>query len=182
MAKTEITKDRLGRCLKELMATKRLKQITIKDITEKCGVSRNAFYYHFQDKYDLIYYIFYSETLPIIDIFSDPTQSLEAFINLCRYMVKNKHFYMEIFQYVGQNSLSESLVELYAELMKINISTIYANIGYKLAEDELTILAKLEAYAYVGIIMEWVKGGMQESYIECFENLKHIKSRLTFLI
>ena len=182
MAKTEITKSALGHCLKELMTIKKLNHITIKDITTKCGVSRNAFYYHFKDKYDLVYYIFYSETLPIIDTFSDPSHFHEGFINICKYMLKNKEFYTEIFQYIGQNSLYESLVELYTELMKIIISTMYANIGYKLADDELSMLAKLEAYAYVGIIMEWVKGGMQENYIVCFEKLKTLKIKFTFPI
>lgn len=180
MPKTEITKAALGAGLKELMTRKKLSQITIKDISTKCGVSRNAFYYHFRDKYDLIHWIFYSETLPVINTFSDPDRYLEGFVNLCKYMLENRKFYMEVFDYVGQNSLSESLVESYFELMKIHILTVYAQIGYRLAEDELYILARLEAYAYVGIIMEWVKNGMHENYMIYFEKLKNIKTGLAF--
>ncbi|WP_455598438.1 TetR/AcrR family transcriptional regulator C-terminal domain-containing protein [Cloacibacillus sp.] len=180
MPKTEITKAALGSCLRELMVQKRLSQITIKDITTKCGVSRNAFYYHFRDKYDLIHWIFYSETLPVINTFSDPDRYLDGFVCLCKYMLENREFYMEVFHYVGQNSLSESLVESYFELMKIHILTVYAQIGYRLGEDELYILARLEAYAYVGIIMEWVKGGMHENYMIYFEKLKKVKTGLTF--
>ena len=42
MPKTDITKTALGVCLKELMKKKRLGQITVKDITSQCGVSRNV--------------------------------------------------------------------------------------------------------------------------------------------
>lgn len=88
MPKTEITKAALGSCLRELMAQKRLSQITIKDITTKCGVSRNAFYYHFRDKYDLIHWIFYSETLPVPSSIPSPIRTaiwmvLSAFVNIC---------------------------------------------------------------------------------------------------
>ena len=180
MPKTDITKTALGVCLKELMKKKRLGQITVKDITSQCGVSRNVFYYHFRDKYDLVHWIFYSETLPVINTFSDPERYRDGFVNLCKYMLQNRDFYMEVFNYVGQNSLSDSLVESYFELMKIHILTVYTQVGYRLAEDELYILGRLEAYAYVGVIMEWVRGGMQANYMIYFEKLKKIKANLAF--
>ena len=42
------------------------------------------------------------------------------------------------------------------------------------------ILGRLEAYAYVGVIMEWVRGGMQANYMIYFEKLKKIKANLAF--
>lgn len=107
MPKNEITKAALSEGIKEIMKEKKLSQITIKDITEKCGVSRNAFYYHFRDKYDLINWIFSTETFPIINTFSDPDKYLDGFVCICKYMLNNKSFYMEVFDYVGQNSLAD---------------------------------------------------------------------------
>lgn len=86
---------------------------------------------------------------------------------------------MEVFDYVGQNSLADYLIESYFELMKLHIMTVYSNIGYHLADDELYILAKMQAYAYVGIIIEWVRGGMKENYMIYFEKLKNLKASLT---
>lgn len=37
-----------------MMLTKPLDKITIRDLTEDCGISRMAFYYHFKDIYDLV--------------------------------------------------------------------------------------------------------------------------------
>ena len=179
MPKNEITKAALSEGIKEIMKEKKLSQITIKDITEKCGVSRNAFYYHFRDKYDLINWIFSTETFPIINTFSDPDKYLDGFVCICKYMLNNKSFYMEVFDYVGQNSLADYLIECYFELMKLHIMTVYSNIGYHLADDELYILAKMQAYAYVGIIIEWVRGGMKENYMIYFEKLKNLKASLT---
>ena len=44
--------------LLELCRTKELKAITIKDIREKTGISRQGFYNHFRDKDDLIHWIY----------------------------------------------------------------------------------------------------------------------------
>ena len=48
------TKQVLEESLKKLMLHKPLDKITIRDLTEDCGISRMAFYYHFKDIYDLV--------------------------------------------------------------------------------------------------------------------------------
>ena len=40
--------------MKELLKKKPFDKITIADLTEDCGISRMAFYYHFKDIYDLV--------------------------------------------------------------------------------------------------------------------------------
>ena len=50
---SNITKYALESSLKKMMLTKPLDKITIRDLTEDCGISRMAFYYHFKDIYDL---------------------------------------------------------------------------------------------------------------------------------
>ena len=48
------TKQALELSLKRMLLKKPLDKITIRDITEDCGISRMAFYYHFKDIYDLV--------------------------------------------------------------------------------------------------------------------------------
>ena len=48
------TKRTLAAALKELMAQKPIDKVTIHDLTERCGIRRQNFYYHFQDVYDLL--------------------------------------------------------------------------------------------------------------------------------
>ena len=89
-------------------------------------------------------------------------------------MHKNRDFYIDALEYMGQNNLSEYLLEFYFELLKIHLDTIYAQLGYKLAVDELYLMARMEAHAYVGIIMDWVKAGMNDDYMNYFEQLHRI--------
>ena len=51
---SEITKRALATSLKKLLSQKELTKISIKDITDDCGIQRQTFYYHFADVYDLM--------------------------------------------------------------------------------------------------------------------------------
>lgn len=48
------TKRKLALALKELLLEKPLKKITIQDIVERSHMTRQSFYYHFQDIYDVL--------------------------------------------------------------------------------------------------------------------------------
>ena len=54
---SEITKRALATSLKKLLSQKELTKISIKDITDDCGIQRQTFYYHFTDIYDLVEWI-----------------------------------------------------------------------------------------------------------------------------
>ena len=52
------TKEALAAALKKMMAVKPIDKITVKDLVEICGVNRQTFYYHFDDVYDLLEWVF----------------------------------------------------------------------------------------------------------------------------
>ena len=56
--KQEKTKYKLAESVKECMKTAPVDKITVKNIVEGCGVTRQTFYRNFQDKYDLINWYF----------------------------------------------------------------------------------------------------------------------------
>ena len=62
------TKQALEASLKRMMLKKPLDKITIRDITEDCGISRMTFYYHFQDIYDLIDWICQEEGVSVTSL------------------------------------------------------------------------------------------------------------------
>lgn len=67
MEKSEQTKHALAAALKEMMAQKSMNRITIHDLTERCGIRRQNFYYHFEDVYDLMRWMFQQEALTLLE-------------------------------------------------------------------------------------------------------------------
>ena len=53
-----MTQRAFGNALVRLLQQRPLSKITVNDIVEECGVARQTFYYHFQDIYDLLQWIF----------------------------------------------------------------------------------------------------------------------------
>ena len=171
MSNNMITKDALGKALKVLLEKKPLSKISVKDITEYCNISRNTFYYHFKDKYELINWIFYTDMLENVNSFNDPSKLTNSFVNVCKCLYANRKFYLACFQYIGQNSLYEYLIDFYYELWRINIDVRYTESGFKLTETELHLMAKMKAHSLVGIISDWVKDGMHDNYMSYFEQV-----------
>ena len=48
------TKQDILHTLLEMLRDTPLDEITVKDLTERCGISRQAFYYHFSDIYAVV--------------------------------------------------------------------------------------------------------------------------------
>ena len=47
------TKQTIQASFRTLLMAKSLDKITVRDIVEDCGLTRNTFYYHYEDIYDL---------------------------------------------------------------------------------------------------------------------------------
>ena len=58
------TEHLLVRQLKIMMATQPLDSISVIELSNKCGVSRKTFYYHYHDVYDLLTQAFLDEKIP----------------------------------------------------------------------------------------------------------------------
>lgn len=174
MSNNSITKEALATALKKLLEQQPLSKISVKHITDYCNISRNTFYYHFKDKYEPINWMFYTDMLENVNSFNDPSKLTESFVKVCKALYAERKFYFACFQYVGQNSLFESLYEIYYELWKINIDMGYSECGFKLSESELSLMAKLKAHALVGIIKDWVDEGMHDNYMKYFEQIREI--------
>lgn len=71
--------------LMEMLKTKPLNAITITDIVNQCGVSRQSFYYYFDDIYDLIEWYFIQETEKALSEYSDIDSWKTGYIRIMRW-------------------------------------------------------------------------------------------------
>ena len=103
---TLTTKQALAKSLKQCMETKPFSKISVTNITDGCYLNRKSFYYHFQDKYDLLTWIFDSESQEYL---SKKVYSCEwdTMVDLFTYLENNRKFYKKALKIEGQNSLQE---------------------------------------------------------------------------
>lgn len=86
---SQMTKQALANSLKSLLQKKTLNKITIKDIVDDCGVNRQTFYYHFQDVYDLVDWIFHHDFERLLKDYSDYTNWHQGCRRILDYMQEN---------------------------------------------------------------------------------------------
>ncbi|MDL2237398.1 TetR/AcrR family transcriptional regulator C-terminal domain-containing protein [Christensenellaceae bacterium OttesenSCG-928-K19] len=106
VAESNITKAALAGALKELMISMPFKKITVNNICSKCNMSRATFYYHFLDKYELLTWIFSTETARVLKRLPK-AKTWRRIEKLCEYLYENREFYVSALELDGQNSLRE---------------------------------------------------------------------------
>lgn len=158
MANSDFTKFMIARGLKQLLETNSFLDISVGDIAQHCKISRNTFYYHFRDKYDVISWIFYTEITPLIGDTISMDQWGSGMRALCHYMQENKSFYMNVLQFEGQNSFADCLMDFYQNLVR----TLIVNAGGEqlLKPNQIKMISRFYAHGMSGVLLDWVKNGM----------------------
>ena len=82
----------------ELSKKKPVEKITVKEITENASFSRENFYYHFDDKYDLLYWMYNDEGDKIINTYYEKESWGSVLARFLDYLKENQHFYVSAFK------------------------------------------------------------------------------------
>ena len=150
MADSNITKRALASALKELMQEIPFQKISVADICEKCDMNRKSFYYHFQDKYELMNWIFDTEFIEWIGQ-NSAGQSIEEMTVLFRILYDNRAFYCNALSVQGQNSLSEHIREIALPVLQVRLQEALA------AEEDSAFYLEFFLDALLGAVFRWIR-------------------------
>ena len=171
MSESMITKKAIADSLKELTRHKTFNKISISDITKECNLNRQTFYYHFQDKYELLDWIYYNYTFKsLIENISFDNWN-DRLMELLEIMKKEETFYMNTIK-CSENYFEEYLFKLLVVLFKAAIEAL--DDDKKLPEDEKNVFARFFSHGLCGIIIDWAINGMKESVEELNRHIKYL--------
>jgi probable dihydroxyacetone kinase regulator len=157
---SRITKTAIAASLKKLLTKKTLDKITINDIAEDCGVTRQTFYYHFTDIYDLVEWIFTSETTKVIGGKKTYDTWQEGFLHIFQYVLDNRNFVTNTFYSVSREKLERYL---YSETYNLLIGVVEEKaVGISVKEDDKKFIADFYKYSFTGLMLDWIRTGMKE--------------------
>ena len=120
MPRSNQTKHLLAESLQELMVTTPLEKISVNDIVDHAGVGRNTFYYHFEDKYDLVNWYFQSGITQFLVERGAYTSWDSLLAAIKDYFFENKVFYCNALAYNGQNSLQKYMFDYLCSIFEQN--------------------------------------------------------------
>lgn len=152
-------KYRLAEAVKQLMGRQSLEDITVKEITGEAGVSRQTFYRHFLDKYDLVNWYFDELLANSFREMGYGRTIYEGLVRKFRYIQAEKVFFRAAFQSDQQNNLKDH------DFRKIY--GFYQDLYRKKTGEDLDrgVLALLEMYCQASIYMtvKWVSRGTRDA-------------------
>ena len=157
---SQITKKAIEASLKNLLLKKPFDKITINDIAEDCGISRMTFYYHFKDIYDLVEWACEEDAKKILDGKDDYKTWTQGFLNLFEEVLKNKPFILNVYRSVGREQVENYLYKIVYDLL-LNVIEEKAQ-GMTVRDEDKEFIADFYKYAFVGLMLDWVKNGMKE--------------------
>ncbi|MBR6404306.1 MAG: TetR/AcrR family transcriptional regulator C-terminal domain-containing protein [Eubacterium sp.] len=157
MSESHITKRAIADSLKELTSEKTFDKISVKDISEKCGINRQTFYYHFEDKFALLEWIYKT------DLFDANMEGIdfdnwgEKFYQTLTAMKNDKAFYVNTINHT-ENYIHRYITEQTQTVFQKAIDIL----DERKAVDEVQreFIAKFFAYGVTGMVIEWASGGM----------------------
>ncbi len=170
---SELTKKALETSLKNLLLKKPLNKITINDIATDCGINRMTFYYHFKDIYDLVEWSCMEDARIAIEGKKTYKTWQQGFLQIFETVLKNKPFIMNVYNCVSREQVEKYLYEVTFELL---IGVVKEkSVGLSVREEDQIFIADFYKYAFVGIVLNWIKQDMKE-------NPEKIIDRLSTLI
>ena len=156
---SQITKRALEQSLKNLLQQKPLSKITISDITEDCGISRMTFYYHFKDIYDLVEWACAEDAARALQNKKTYDTWQQGFVQIFHAVRENKVFVMNVYRCVNREQVEKYLVPLTDQLLMGVITERAA--GMTVREADQQFIAQVYSYAFVGIMLDWIRDDMR---------------------
>ena len=166
---SQTTKKALAASLKKLLTRKTLDNITVKDIAEDCEVQRQTFYYHFQDIYALIEWIYLSEITRAINDKKTYATWNQGFYQLFQYILENKSFVLNTYRSVKHDDLEKHIYEgSYALLFGV---VEEQSLGLQVNYCDKKFIANFYEYSFAGILLEWIRNGMKDDPMIIIKNI-----------
>lgn len=171
---SQITKRALAKSLKNMLLKKPLNKITINDIAEDCGINRMTFYYHFKDIYDLVEWTCEEDAAKALEGKKTYNTWQQGFLNIFYAVLENKPFIMNVYRSVSREQVEIYLYRVTYDLLIGVVNERSANMS--VSEDDKKFIADFYKFAFVGIMLEWIKNDMKadpKQIVDRISNLIH---------
>lgn len=153
----------------EMLGSKSLNAITITDIVNQCGVSRQSFYYYFDDIYDLIEWYFIQETEKALDEYSDIDSWQTGYVRIMRWAQKHKPLIMNTYCSIQREYIEVFMYRvLYQYIIKV-VDTEAKDL--QVTEEQCASVAQFYTLAINAISLEWIRTGMNDRPETVAENV-----------
>ena len=148
------TKKMMVDALEELLQSKGIDKITVLDITKKCGINRQTFYYHFHDIYEPAEGISKSYTEEVLGKNVSIDKWDDAVLNVAEFILKKKKLVLSLMKTVGHHYITNFLFDYIKPYIKNIVETIPE--GKDVDEKYADFISNYYTITFSGLLIEWL--------------------------
>lgn len=166
---SDVTKQLMAESLKKLMKKTPFNKISIHNIVDGCGLTRQAFYYHFQDAYELLGWIYSNEALEYGKKEINYATWESAYLEVFEYIEKNKLFCMNTLHSIGRGHLERFLFANTAIYLTNIVNEIALDMN--VTEANKKFIVDFYTPAFIATLVRWMEDGMKENPFNIVQNV-----------
>ncbi|MGN0115658.1 MAG: TetR/AcrR family transcriptional regulator C-terminal domain-containing protein [Acutalibacteraceae bacterium] len=151
------TKKALAEALKQAMRKKPFQKITVSELVESCNVNRKTFYYHFEDIYALLKWMFEQEAIEVVKGFNLLIDNEEAISFVMNYVEENNYILNCVYDSIGRDELKRFFCADFTELVLSIIEQAEKFANKTLDAEYRDFLCNFYVEAMAGMLVEWIK-------------------------
>ena len=168
------TRESVYQAMVALLQEKNFDSITVKEIVDRAGISRSAFYNHFEDKYLLVeqYQLTFIAKVNKL-ILETKDRGREMVLLKILTLLKSEDVLMSLlFSKNGSVEVQQKLLAVLRQNARLNILpyTTFEPVN----EQETRYILAFMSNAVLGVIQEWINHGQQEEPIEIIRVLNQL--------
>ena len=144
----------------KLLNQKPLRQISVRDIVDECGINRNTFYYHFQDIPQLLESIVKEDADRIMAEYPRISSIEECVDAAIGFSLANRNAVLHIYRSVNRDIFEQYQWRVCEYVVSRYTEELFE--GKNISEsDRKTVTAYVKCVCF-GIVMGWLESGLQE--------------------
>lgn len=174
------TKKLIAHSLKKAMKVKPLSKITVSELIRDCGINRNTFYYHFDDIYDLLHWMFENDIIDKVKNFDLISDSDKAISFIMDYIEKNDIILNCAYDSIGRDEMKRFFYNDFISVVIPIIECAERESQITLKPDFRQFVCEFYTEALAGILINWIKKRQTRNREEMIQHLSFIlKSAIT---
>ena len=158
----KFTKKAIMLSLLELLKTKSIDKVTVKDICDECEINRNTFYYYYKDIYDVLNSIFMQEIEENLRDVAKDGSFYEKYSKAASLLAQYKDVVIHVYNSKNRDIITNYLEKMTAEVLKSYIAR--KSEGQNISEKDLEFMSYFYGYAIIGSTYKWIESGMQADF------------------
>lgn len=170
--KQQLTKMAIRESFLRLLAQKTFDKITVKSIVEDCGLTRNTFYYYYEDTYDILDDILSEEILRYSKLMEDGVTFTNIIADFCALAEANPNLLGHVLKSAKWDEIKTYVLRAVDKGIDIMIDKYAA--GRELNPDKRAMIKSVYRSTIGGLIESWFQRGNVKGVGEKIEILDEL--------